>query len=197
MEQEEFQEFVLAGLRETQNKLLVIDGNLLSIRQSTLDLNRKADLIMAQGATLKDLDAEIANDLANSAQTIINAMSAMEQKLLNGQDVSSEIASVKAVAGALRTAAQGADGSLAVDNATVSLSQANTPTAVVNASEDIYTGVISVVSDNPGVCSVSPASGNGPGPLAITITATGVGSTTVEISDDHGGKVTVGVSVTA
>jgi hypothetical protein len=63
------------------------------------------------------------------------------------------------------------------------------------ASESNYTGDISAaVTGNTGVATVS-GSGNGPGPVTFTVTPVAAGSTTITVSDAHGGNVAVQVAV--
>jgi hypothetical protein len=68
--------------------------------------------------------------------------------------------------------------------------------APFTASENDYTGLISASSDNTSIATVSPASGSGPGPASFTITAgSTAGSTTVHVTDDHGGSTPISVLV--
>ncbi|MDQ6779787.1 MAG: hypothetical protein M3Z37_01355 [Candidatus Eremiobacteraeota bacterium] len=62
------------------------------------------------------------------------------------------------------------------------------------ASEANYSGLIGVVSDNPGVASVSPASGHGPS-ANFTVTPNAAGTAHIIVADDHGGSATVNVNV--
>ncbi|MBV8596826.1 MAG: FecR domain-containing protein [Candidatus Eremiobacteraeota bacterium] len=86
-------------------------------------------------------------------------------------------------------------GPLIVSTSSVVITSAG-GTAPFTASETDYTGLISASSDNSAIASVSPASGGGPGPVPFTITAgSTAGSTTVHVTDDHGGSQPIAVSV--
>jgi hypothetical protein len=66
----------------------------------------------------------------------------------------------------------------------------------MKVSEKDYSGKFSIASQETSVATVSPKSGTGPGPIDITVTAGNAGSTKIIVKDDHGGSVTVPVSVT-
>ncbi len=87
-------------------------------------------------------------------------------------------------------------GSLTVDKTSMSFT-ASGQTATFHASESNYTGLISAVTSNASVATVSPASANGPGPVTFTVTSQGVGNSKITVTDDHGGVRTLTVSVTA
>ncbi|HEY5095320.1 MAG TPA: hypothetical protein VII69_09415 [Candidatus Eremiobacteraceae bacterium] len=63
----------------------------------------------------------------------------------------------------------------------------------VNASESDYTGPISVSSPNPAIANVSPPSSLSP--AVFTVTPVGAGNTSFVVSDNHGGAITVSISV--
>jgi len=62
------------------------------------------------------------------------------------------------------------------------------------ASESSYTGAITASSGDKAVATVSPASGSSP--VTFTVTPTGPGTTTITVKDDHGGAITVNITVT-
>jgi hypothetical protein len=66
----------------------------------------------------------------------------------------------------------------------------------MKVSEKDYTGKFSITSQETSVTTVSPKSATGPGPVDITVTAGNAGSTKIIVTDNHGGSVTVPVSVT-
>ena len=59
-------------------------------------------------ATLKDLDDEISNDLAAAATAITSALTTLESQIAAGTDTQPQIDHIKAIASALKTAADGA-----------------------------------------------------------------------------------------
>jgi hypothetical protein len=67
-------------------------------------------------------------------------------------------------------------------------------TQTLRVTEVGYAGPISATSSNPNIASVSAAVGVGEA-RTILVTAKAVGSTTIRISDDHGGQVLVTVTV--
>jgi hypothetical protein len=66
----------------------------------------------------------------------------------------------------------------------------------MKVSEKDYTGKFKIESQETSVSTVSPKSVAGPGPVDITVTAGNAGSTKIVVTDNHGGSVTVPVSVT-
>jgi hypothetical protein len=185
-----------------ENTMGAIDQAITAIQTGVADIVKAADAntLAANDATtaINDFIAQSkAGQVATPAQlaALADASAAIE----GGAKRISDSAAI------LDTAAKAADpgpqplgpGPLTVDNVSVSLSLSTAPSAVVNARETGYVGVISAASANAPIASVSPASGNGAGPVAFTITAASIGSTSVQITDDHGGSVIVSVTVVA
>jgi hypothetical protein len=62
------------------------------------------------------------------------------------------------------------------------------------ASEANYSGPINAVSKDTGIATVTPASASGPS-AQFTVSPIGVGSTTITVTDNHGGQQNVSVTV--
>lgn len=72
------------------------------------------------------------------------------------------------------------------------------PAQTFTASESTYSGPINATSNDTSVVTVSPASSPGPGPVTFTVTPVGhaSGSTTISVTDNHGGSQSVSITVT-
>src|SRR4029077_11865917 len=83
-------------------------------------------------------------------------------------------------------------GALQVAPTTLSFTVGGAP-QTVTATETNYSGQLAASSPNPAVATVSPASG--PSGVTFTVTPVGPGSTSFDVSDNHGGSVPVSITV--